>query len=77
MTVKTPEGNHITGKPILIVDLMKEAHFTACDLSIEGYMERVKEDLQRLLGIELSSENPEAFLRSLAQHNMITIEEAA
>ena len=77
MTVITPEGTHLTAKPEIIVTVLKQAHMTAESFTNQDYMNRVKEDTQRLLGIDLSTETPEAFLNSLAQHNLITIEEAA
>ena len=77
MTVITPEGTHLTAKPEIIVTVLKQAHMTDEDATVQSYMDQVKEDTMRRLGIDLSTETPEAFLRSLAQHNLITIEDAA
>lgn len=79
MTVTTPEGTHLTARPEIIVTVLKQAdHDTEriC-MTNHDYMIRVKEDVKRLHGIDLSTETPEAFLHSLAQHNLITIEDAA
>lgn len=76
MTVITPEGTHLTARPEIIVTVLKQADSTEC-LTNQDYMTRVKEDTKRLRGIDISAETPEAFLYSLALHNLITIEDAA
>ena len=77
MTVITREGTSLTAKPEIIVKVLKQADMPAETTSIQGYMEQVSQDAKRLHGVELSTESPEAFLRSLAQHRLITIEDAA
>lgn len=79
MTVITPEGTHLTARPETIVTVLKQAdRETECMcLTNQDYMIRVKEDAKCRLGIDLSTETPETFLYSLAQHNLITIEDAA
>lgn len=79
MTVITPEGTHLTARPEIIVTVLKQADSeTECvSLTNQDYMIRVKEDTKSRLGIDLSAETPEAFLYSLALHNLLTIEDAA
>lgn len=77
MKVRMPEGNTLTGTAEDIVSIMRDGHWYFGDQSIQAYMERVKADALRFQGAEINTNGPTEFLASLAEHNLITIEEAA
>ena len=77
MKVRFPEGNTLTGTAETIVRVMRDSHWTVGDSPIETYMERVRSDAMRLHGAEIQAGSPAEFLASLANHNMIIIEEVS
>lgn len=77
MKIHLPEGTTLTGAAETIVRIMRDSHWTVGEESIEVYMERARDDAMRPHGVRISTESPEAFLASLAEHKMITIEEVA
>ena len=75
LTITITEGGTVTGSPQAIVSLLNDSHYLAADEYPEAYMERVKDDMARIRGIDVATDSPEAFLHSLAEHNLLTIKE--
>lgn len=82
MTVTIPGHSSLTGNPETILNVMRDAGvFTSPEEDV--YINGIKEAAQRLYGVTLKvegstrAERAESLLRSMAEHNMITIEEEA
>ena len=75
MQIKTKDGNNISGSAAAIVRIMKETHWQVGEISRKRYMERVREDANRLFGVDVSTASPREFLDSLARNGMIEIVE--
>ena len=73
--VRMPDGTHLTGNAAVIVRIMKETHWQVGEISRKRYMERVREDANRLFGVDVSTASPREFLDSLARNGMIEIVE--
>lgn len=78
MTVTIPGYSSLTGTPEVILGLMQTARFFDAPEGDE-YIESVKADAKRCLGITLETtgdtyqERAESLLRSMAKNHMITL----
>ena len=81
MKVKIEGYSAITGRPEVILNLMKAARIFDSDMSDEDYIETIRKAAWSLNGASLEvtgntpAERAESLLRSMAENNMIRIEE--
>ena len=81
MTVHIPGFSTLTGKPVTILRLMREARFFADVQSDEEYIELMQQSAWRIFNVNLDVEGStidqraESLLRSMADNGLIKLAE--